>query len=194
VLNKNLLHTRRGTNQYKVKSRVTVGGMCVALIILGTATFGITKLTLHALGATQAFANEIINVEPKEIINPVLELDVETKVNTSATPTPTPTPTGPTDLENIVAYIARVFEPEGKHIVVRAINCFYSESGLRENAVGQNSDGPKSKDHGVAQLNDYWHKLSEAEKTEYKANIDRAYKIYKGRGNNFDAWYGRGCR
>lgn len=98
----------------------------------------------------------------------------------------------PSELEEIVAYITKVFEPEGKDVAVRAINCFYSESGLRSNAVGQNTDGPKSKDYGVAQLNDYWHSLTSAEKTEYKANIDRAYKIYKGRGN-FSAWYGKLC-
>ena len=99
-----------------------------------------------------------------------------------------------TELQEIVSYITKVFEPEGKAVVVKAINCFYSESGLRKDAVGQNTDAPRSRDHGVAQLNDYWHKLSEAEKTEVKANIDRAYQIYKGRGGNFSAWYGKLCR
>lgn len=110
----------------------------------------------------------------------------------SPTPTIEATPT-PTELEEIVAYIARKFEPEGKAVVVRAINCFYSESGLRSNAVGQNSDGPKSKDYGVAQLNDHWHKLTPAQKTDIKANIDKAYDIYKGRGDSFSAWYGKLC-
>lgn len=97
------------------------------------------------------------------------------------------------ELSEIVAYIAYKFEPEGKDVVVRAINCFYSESGLRSNAVGQNNDAPKSKDFGVAQLNDYWHNLTEEQKTDYKANIDKAYDIYKGRGNSFEAWYGKLC-
>lgn len=180
----------QGTNQYKVKSRFKAGAMCIILIVLGVVTYGLTTITLHTLGAEQAIANEL--VKSKEIINPVLDLNVsvdEPKANTSATPTPKP---GPTELENIVAYIARVFEPEGKAVVVRAINCFYSESGLRSNAHGINSDKEKSSDWGVAQLNDYWHKLTPAEKTEVKANIDRAYKIYKGRGN-FSAWYGKAC-
>ena len=111
-------------------------------------------------------------------------------VDVPLTPTAIPTPT---ELEQVVAYITRKFEGEGKDVVVRAINCFYSESGLRVKAVGQNSDEPRSKDHGVAQLNDYWHKLTEAQKTEYKANIDKAYEIYKGRGDNFSAWYGKRC-
>lgn len=118
------------------------------------------------------------------------ELNVTPTPEIAATPTPEPTPS---ELEEIVSYIARKFEPEGKDVVVRAINCFYSESGLRAKAVGQNKDTHKSKDHGVAQLNDYWHKLTPAQKTEIKANIDKAYEIYKGRGGNFSAWYGKLC-
>ena len=98
-----------------------------------------------------------------------------------------------TELEKVISYITKVFEPEGKDVVVRAINCFYSESGLRANAVGQNKDKHKSKDHGVAQLNDYWHNLTPEMKTDIYANIDKAYEIYKGRGDNFSAWYGRLC-
>lgn len=104
----------------------------------------------------------------------------------------TPKPEPKSDLPEIVSYIAYKFEPEGKDVVVQAINCFYSESGLRPNAVGQNTDTHRSKDWGVAQLNDYWHNLTEEQKTEYKANIDKAYDIYKGRGN-FSAWYGKRC-
>lgn len=94
---------------------------------------------------------------------------------------------------NIISYIAKTFEKEGPAVQVKAINCFYSESGLRENAVNTNTDAVKSKDHGVAQLNDYWHTLTTEEKTNFKKNIDRAYQIYKARGN-FSAWYGKGCK
>lgn len=177
----------QGTNQYKVKSRFKFGAMCVILLGLSAMTYGITSFTLYTFGAEQAFATELI--KPKEIINPVLDLNVVTE---SPTATPTPKP-GPTELENIVAYIAHVFEPEGKAVVVRAINCFYSESGLRSNAHGVNSDKEKSSDWGVAQLNDYWHKLTPAEKTDVKANIDRAYKIYKSNGDSFHPWYGKAC-
>lgn len=100
----------------------------------------------------------------------------------------------PATTPNIVQYIAQKWEKHGTGEVVKAINCFYSESGLRPNAVGQNTDGPKSKDYGVAQLNGYWHNLSELEKTNFIANIDRAYKIYTGRGNSWSAWYGKGCK
>lgn len=140
-----------------------------------------------AQGPEVAYADEKLNIR---VVKPVSE----TVVKSEDSVVKENLITQPTELEEIVAYIARRFEPEGKGVVVRAINCFYSESGLRSNAVGQNSDGPKSKDHGVAQLNDYWHKLTQAEKTDYRANIDRAYEIYKGNGHTFNPWYGKGCR
>lgn len=95
------------------------------------------------------------------------------------------------EFEQIVAYITKVFAPEGKHVVVQAINCFYSESGLRSNAVGINRNG--TNDVGVAQINSI-HGMSTEDRMDYKKNIDKAYKIYKSRGNNFDAWYAKGCK
>lgn len=95
------------------------------------------------------------------------------------------------ELEKIVAYITKKFAPEGKHVVVQAINCFYSESGLRSNAVGVNKNG--SNDVGVAQINSI-HGMSTEDRMDYKKNIDKAYKIYKSRGNNFDAWYAPTCK
>lgn len=93
------------------------------------------------------------------------------------------------EFEKIVAYITKKFAPEGKHVVVQAINCFYSESGLRSNAVGVNKNG--SNDVGVAQINSI-HGMSTEDRMDYKKNIDKAYKIYKSRGN-FSAWYGKLC-
>ena len=94
------------------------------------------------------------------------------------------------EFEQIVAYITKKFAPEGKHVVVQAINCFYSESGLRSNAVGVNRNG--SNDVGVAQINSI-HGMSTEDRMDYKKNIDKAYKIYKSRGN-WSAWYGKGCK
>lgn len=177
---------RRGTNQYQAKSRDNWKK---------TLPAGLALMTL--LAVSFAILNSYLN---PPIVSPLPKAHAQEKVSgksaevkiVSPTPTVAPEPT-PTELEEIVAYIARKFEPEGKAVVVRAINCFYSESGLRSNAVGQNTDGPRSKDHGVAQLNDYWHKLTPAQKTDIKANIDKAYDIYKGRGDNFSAWYGKLC-
>lgn len=106
---------------------------------------------------------------------------------TTVTNTPTPTPT-PSKTE-IIAEISRVFEPEGTHIVVQAINCFYSESGLRWDAYnGSNKNG--TNDGGVAQINSI-HKIDD--RFDYKQNIKKAHEIYKSRGNSFKAWYGPRC-
>lgn len=92
------------------------------------------------------------------------------------------------ELTEIIAYITKKFEPEGKHVVIQAINCFYSESGLRSNAVGVNKNG--SNDVGIAQINSI-HGMSTEDRMDYKKNIDKAYKIYKRRG--WEAWYGKDC-
>lgn len=94
------------------------------------------------------------------------------------------------ELEQIVSYITKVFAPEGKQVVVKAIQCFYGESGLRNNAVGVNKNG--TNDVGVAQINSI-HGMSTEDRMNYKKNIDKAYKIYKSRGN-FSAWYAPACR
>lgn len=106
----------------------------------------------------------------------------------TATPAPEATPT-PSELEEVIAYIVRIFEPEGKDVVVKAINCFYSESGLRPEAYNKNRNG--TEDRGVAQINSL-HGLTAEEAHDIYKNIDKAYNIYKSRG--FDAWYGKLCQ
>jgi hypothetical protein len=111
------------------------------------------------------------------------------EVNTVAlAPTPTPPPTD----EEVLSYIVEVFSPEGRAVVVKAMNCFYSESGLRWDAISPvNKNG--TRDGGIAQINDV-HKLTMEERLDYKTNINKAYDIYVGRGHNFSAWYGIGCK
>lgn len=170
----------RGSNQHKTKYRIVSTSTWASVWFIAFITLAISVILYQQ---KQAFL--------RSVTSPCPVGGCVVRVAQAAEPTPTPAP--PPTTANIVAYIAKKFEPEGKAVVVKAINCFYSESGLRAEAVGQNNDGPRSKDHGVAQLNDYWHKLTDREKTDYIANIDRAYKIYKGRGNSFEAWYGRLC-
>ena len=100
-------------------------------------------------------------------------------------PTPTPTP----KRSEVIAYIAKTFEPEGAQVMVKAVECFYSESGLRYNAVNVNTNG--THDGGVAQLNDV-HKMSLEDRMDYKKNIDKAYELYKRQG--FNPWYGKLCQ
>lgn len=186
---------RRGSNQHTTKKRSNVHYLIpvylgFALLLVGG------HVVVPNLPKTPEVAHASTIISPLPEANQATTSAPLTVKQHAVKGSPTPTPT-PSELEQIVSYIARKFEPEGKQVVVRAINCFYSESGLRRDAVGQNSDTHRSKDHGVAQLNDYWHKLTLAQKTDIYANIDKAYEIYKGRsrngGNGFSAWYGRLC-
>ncbi len=96
----------------------------------------------------------------------------------------------PPTVGDVVAEIAYIFEPEGTAVVVRAINCFYSESGLNPSAVHLNYNG--THDGGIAQINDIW-KMSLDERFDYIANIKKAHEIYL-RSHSFNLWYGRGCK
>lgn len=93
--------------------------------------------------------------------------------------------------ENIVAYITKVFGRYGTDVAVQAINCFYSESGLRTEAVNdKNSNG--TVDRGVAQINSI-HGLSKEDAHDFIKNIDMAEKVYLRAGKSFRPWYGRLC-
>lgn len=126
----------------------------------------------------------LVNKFQPATVSPLSDVYAYTPVSS---PTQTPEPT----TENIVAYIAKVFEPEGTAIVVKAIDCFYSESGLRTDAYNFNAWN-STDDRGIAQINSIHGMKPEDAHNPWK-NIDKAHQIYKSRGN-FSAWYGRGCK
>ena len=95
----------------------------------------------------------------------------------------------PADQE-IFTYAIKVWGKEGRHILIKMFNCFYSESGWRYDALHENTNG--TVDAGLAQINDI-HGLSLQDRIDYKKNIDKAYEIYIGRGKSFSAWYGSAC-
>lgn len=117
----------------------------------------------------------------------------------NASPTPEPTPR----VSDVVYAIAQEFESgedyrEDVQVVVKAIECFKSESGLNPKAIGVNhhEDGSTTKDRGIAQINDRWHpKLTDDEALDYKENVRYAKEMYESRGT-FAApgWYGTGCQ
>lgn len=93
------------------------------------------------------------------------------------------------ELEEITAYIVKTFEPEGRSVATWALACFISESGLRPEAYGYNTNN--TADVGIAQINDV-HGMTVEERKDWKANINKAYQIYKHSGKS--AWYGRYCK
>lgn len=103
--------------------------------------------------------------------------------------TPTPTPI-PTDSE-VIAEVVRVFGEENRHEIIHILNCFYSESGLRWNALHTNTNG--SVDSGVAQINNKAQRVTWEEMQDYKKNIAKAYQIWLKRGKSTNAWYGAAC-
>jgi len=162
-------HTK-GTNQYKPQRANFRGFVYLSLMVLAM----IFVVTSRKANNTFLVAH-------------ISSTDVYASV--PSTPTPTPEPT-PSELEEIVAYITRTFEPEGKDVVVEAINCFYSESGLRTDAYNFNSNN--TSDHSVAQINSvHIGRFGDGFTKDWKENIDTAYKIYKEQGWN--PWYGKLC-
>ena len=178
-MNKIILHSRlnrptRGTNGHtkkysNVRKWLFVSGFTLSLLFVipnRIQTDKIIRANVHSYD--------------------VLASDIAPKTHT---PTPTAIPT-PTELENIVSYITRKFEGEGKEVVVWAINCFYSESGLRPEAVNDhNTNG--TTDRGLAQVNSV-HRYSAEELHTIEGNIDAAYEIYQRQGKG--AWYGAKCK
>lgn len=164
-------------NQHASRRRGARGAVFVGLLVLSL---------LMVMAIRQSQYNFITAYRGSYDTVPFMAEAKEPTPTPTATPMPEPTPT---ELEEIVAYITRVFEKEGKHMVVWAINCFYSESGLRTEAVNKgNSNG--TIDYGVAQVNSI-HNYSPELLHTIKGNIDAAYEIYQRQGTK--AWYGSRC-
>lgn len=96
---------------------------------------------------------------------------------------------GKTELQEITDYIVRKFEPEGRQVAVKALDCFISESGLRPDAININKNG--TWDYGLAQWNQV-HGQKIEDLKDWKHQIDLAYRLYKRSG--WKPWYGAGCR
>jgi len=183
-----------GSNQYRVRHR-DVPFTCREKIALTLTLFSIGAYFLYdrppaSLSPCPDTGCSLPLVSAKDV-DRIIELDrIQTE---QEKPTP----------ENIVSYIMKTWTPHGtpqeKAEAVKAINCFYSESGLRAEAYNYNPPYTDrngvyhegTEDRGVAQINSI-HGMSKDDAHNYKKNIDMAYKIYKRRG--FTAWYGKLCK
>lgn len=163
-----MTRNKLGTNQYRTKHRF------------------VSDKTANSIWKLIAFCSVGVFLTYRfqaPVISPLPDNPVSFKIYAEEPKAPT--------TKDVIAYIAEIFAPEGKAVVVKAINCFYGESGLRPNAEGWNAWN-NTFDRGVAQINDI-HKMSKEDAFDYKKNIRKAYQIYKSRGN-FSAWYAPSCR
>lgn len=186
-----------GSNQYqkKIKSpiigkldKLIVAGIIIyaSLLIIKSVTTYATNLAYDHWLASHTYISTPVVVFAAEI-SPTLGLIPEKKLEATKA--------------NIVAYIMEVFGKYGTHVGVQAIQCFYSESGLRTDAYNHNPEKKDengnvirkaSEDRGVAQINSV-HKYNPQDMHDYRKNIDAAEKVFLRAGKTFNPWYGVLC-
>ncbi len=170
----------KGTNQYKIKGAFTMLEKILLVIIIFYGGSFFIKDPVIVSPVPEVIRKVSASDTQKMIDRAFAHEELKKKQEEENRPTKA----------NIIAYIAKVFENEGTAVQVRAINCFYSESGLRTDAVSPtNKNG--TIDRGVAQINSI-HGMKPEDAHDFKKNIDKAYQIYKRRG--FSAWYGKACK
>lgn len=124
------------------------------------------------------------NVQAEEFISPlsdvkVIEVEVEK-------PVAVPVPVGcETEKCKIMAYIVEKFQDDAADMISIIRTC--ENSSFNQEATNYNRNG--TTDHGIAQINSIHEKTCGTDfKTNWKANIDCAYKIYKNSGESFRPW------
>ena len=168
----NLLHTTKGSNQYRSKTRIlglkpkAFRDVCVILVImLIVAYVGYNARELQkqlAMIVPIPFASTVYAEEPAE-------LDVQTD-----------------EQREIVAYIKEVFGKDADK-AFKLLSC--ENSSLNPRAVNTAGNTPAgSRDTGVFQINEYWQKVQYKFLLNYKVNIEIAHQIYTENGNTFERW------
>lgn len=170
---------KRGSNQHvKIKKTPTVGP--IIALTLGLIVIAIIVVPLGPNSKTRLLQQFEFGQYPPVVVAAEVHLPGSIKEE-KLEPTKA----------NIVAYIMEVFGKYGTHIGVQAIECFYSESGLRAEAVNEsNSNG--TIDRGVAQINSV-HGMSKEDAHDFRKNIDMAEKVFLRAGKSFRPWYGSRC-
>ena len=108
-------------------------------------------------------------------------------IQPTVTPSPTPTPSA----KEVMQEIVELWGDERPDRILKILECFYSESDYRYNALHVNKSG--STDHGPAQINSvHTKRYGDNFKTNWKENLRVALSIYKDQGLN--PWYGSRCQ
>lgn len=182
----NMTIYRIGSNQYQKKVKNPLFGKADKLFALGITIYALAL----GLKATQVYAtNMAIDdwlASHTYLSAPVVTFNAEISPTLGLVSEKELKPTKP----NIVAYIMEVFGKYGTDVGVQAINCFYSESGLRTEAYNYNTNG--TDDRGIAQVNSI-HGYDPKDLHDLRKNIDAAEQIYLRAGKSFRPWYGVSC-
>ena len=175
-----------GSNQYKLKRKSPIISQLDKIVFLGVVIY-ISLLTLKAvITYSTNLAYDHWLASHTYVSAPVVVFAAEISPTLGLIPEKELQPTKP----NIVAYIMQVFGKYGTDVGVQAINCFYSESGLRTEAYNYNTNG--TDDRGIAQINSI-HGYNPQDLHDYTKNIDAAEKVFLRAGKSFRPWYGTSC-
>lgn len=85
----------------------------------------------------------------------------------------------------ILSYIVEKFQDDAANAITLVRKC--ENSSFNQKAVNYNNNG--TTDHGIFQVNSiHTKRYGSAFKTDWKANVDVAYEIYKAAGKKFTPW------
>lgn len=120
-----------------------------------------------------------------ELVSPLPVRESEVSPTPSPSPTPTPVPTKCNEKCQIVKYITEKFGDRAADAIVIIRTC--ENSTFDQSRTNHNNNG--TVDYGVFQVNSIHEKrYGGAFKTDWKANVDVAYEIYKSAGEKFTPW------
>lgn len=148
--------TRKGSNQFQTKKRLTVlESVLIIIVLTGVGSLALLKL------------------EPP-VISPLPDSVVFAE---GPTPTPIIDPRWP----NVIKLIVDEFEPEGPQVTYQAISVAKAESGWKSDAYNWNTNN--TADQCVFQINDvHIKRFGTKFKTDLKECIRVAHVIYKRQG------------
>lgn len=147
--------------QGKFRSKPKLGGLTLMIIIMMIGWY--LKIMNDPQELHNPFIAEIHVVSPVKAVEPIV-----------GAPT--------TEHEAIVAYIKQVFGDQSDN-AFKILSC--ENAKLNPKAINHNRNG--STDHSIFQVNSiHTKRYGDAFKTDWKANIDVAYKIYQASG--WSAW------
>lgn len=171
---------RKANGQFK-KTNYFTRGYFDWMVLLTISAF------IYSLGYTLNNPQWIAKaVEPPTgVVTEVIETAEPPIASDSATPTTAPIVTVESEKQAILKYIVDTFGDRSPDAIVMLRKC--ENGAFNQSAINHNRNG--TTDHGIFQINSIHEpRYGSAFKTDWKANVDVAYEIYKSHGYKFTAW------